>query len=162
MGVHVTKVKVETHAETSLPLVSEYAAKVDKLAKLQSDIAKLETAIAAKNAVELKKLTALKADQAELLNTLTEELNTEYEDKDDDTKFVVKGAKSGRAVEVGKKGTSRTITDMKTVHDVMDTGVFWKTVKMNLKDLDDYLTPEEREEVIKTERTKRPVKLIAT
>src|SRR5690606_18168498 len=58
-------------------------------------------------------------------------------------------------LELGKKGTSRTVTDIRKVQELMGDELFYEVVKVNLKDIDAYLTLPQRQQVVKEERTTR-------
>lgn len=63
-------------------------------------------------------------------------------------------------VEVGKRGNSRSITDLVKVFEFMGEDVFTKVATVPLKAIDDYLTPPQKEQVLKTDRTYRSIKLV--
>lgn len=56
-------------------------------------------------------------------------------------------------VKVGKRSTSRTITDMAKAVKLLGKETFMKIVKISLGDLDKYLNPEELAQVTKKELT---------
>ncbi|MCL4743821.1 MAG: hypothetical protein KJZ83_00250 [Burkholderiaceae bacterium] len=63
-------------------------------------------------------------------------------------------------LEIGKRGTSREIKDLKKVQKLMGNDLFYKCAKVALKDIDAYLTLPQRGEVIKENRTTRSFKVV--
>lgn len=63
-------------------------------------------------------------------------------------------------VEIKAKGSSRSINDLNRVREMLGDEVFFSIATVSLKDVDAYLTPPQKEEVIDTERTKRGYKVI--
>lgn len=56
-------------------------------------------------------------------------------------------------VKIGKRSTSRSITDLDKAIDFMGVDTFMKVAKISLTDLDKYLNPEELEQVTVTKIT---------
>ena len=63
-------------------------------------------------------------------------------------------------VEVGKKGTSRKITDLAAVKKLMGAETFMKVATVTLKNIDDYLTPPEKAQCVTETRSCRGYKVI--
>lgn len=63
-------------------------------------------------------------------------------------------------LEIGKKGTSRSIIDLGKVFEFMGEEVFTEVATVPLKAIDDYLTPPQKKQVLKIERTNRSIKLV--
>jgi hypothetical protein len=78
-------------------------------------------------------------------------------DRDPYEVYTEKGAEY--QVELGKQEAARSITDLKAVRDLMGDDVFMKVAKVNLKDVDNYLTLPEREAVLETKFGKREIKV---
>lgn len=115
------------------------------------EIKTLVDEIATSQAVIAKKMLALQPMIADM-NEKKEELLRRIESVTDaGVSSKVKGHLF--VAEFSAKTLQRTITDIKLVAKLMkDT--FWKVAKVNLKDVDDYLTPEERANVISESREK--------
>ena len=64
-------------------------------------------------------------------------------------------------LEIGKRGTSRSIIDLPKVFEFMGEDVFTQVATVPLKAIDDYLTPPQKEQVLKIDRTDRSLKLVA-
>lgn len=143
--------------------LSQYASRIDKTGQLMAEADILEASLTKAVQAKLAKIVALrkkaKAQLAELATeiTLTHiELGTADEAKAEEvgTAFVA---------ELGKRSTSRSITDMplvKTLMDDQDPELFMKLVKMNIGDLDAYLTVDERDLVMSTTLGDRSIKLV--
>lgn len=61
--------------------------------------------------------------------------------------------------EIGSKGSSREITDLEKAKELLGQELFMKIAKINLGDLDKYLTLPQRELVIQTKRTTNTYKV---
>jgi hypothetical protein len=61
--------------------------------------------------------------------------------------------------DIGVKGSSRSIKDLKGVRKLMGDELFFQVATVTLKDCDAYLTLPQREKVIETSRTKRSLKV---
>lgn len=110
-----------------------------------------------KIAAQIKKLSdkmkPLKEKDKELLSAI---LETESE-RGDDEEFTVSG--TNYAIDFGKKGSERSITDIKFIQKRMGNEVFYSLAKVNLGDVDKYLTAAEREKCLETTRTTRTPKV---
>lgn len=157
MVVQITKKKVEAEVASAV-LLSDFAATIDEVGTLTAQIEKVQADIVEKTKKEQEKLTGLQKKLAPLLKSLGEQLNAAHAEDDPDQTFVESGEKF--QAEIGKKGNARKITDIKLVKDLMGEDTFFALCKVNLKDIDDYLNPQEREAVLETERTKREVKIV--
>lgn len=51
------------------------------------------------------------------------------------------------------KSIKRTITDIKKIHEMLGDETFYKICSVGLTDLDKYMTPAEKEKVLKSEQT---------
>ena len=63
-------------------------------------------------------------------------------------------------LELGRKGTSRRIADTQKLRELMGDELFFQCATVTLKDVDAYLTPPQRAEVLEETRTGRTLKLI--
>lgn len=79
-------------------------------------------------------------------------------DADPDQKLNIDAAM--HRLEAGLVGTSRSIKDLKAVKKMLGEETFMKLASVKLGDLDKYLTPPQLEQVLKTSRTKRTIKVI--
>lgn len=99
-----------------------------------------------------QRLKTLNAEHAKL-QVLVDELAI-----GDDDATVVAGAKY--QVEIGPRGISRSIQDLEKAREFLGDELFMQLATITLKNLDDYLTPPQKEIVIKTDRTNRSIKFI--
>lgn len=129
--------KAFSEVELLLDLVGTHAADKAKLEKKVKDLQ-----------AEMKKYT----DNEKKLQKLIDELPN-----GDDENFELRGA-SYRA-EVGPKGQSRSISDLKAVRDMLGEDTFMELAKVNLKDIDNYLTLPQREKVLAISRTQRSISI---
>ena len=65
-------------------------------------------------------------------------------------------------VEAGVKATVRTVADKEKILEYLGSENFLKLCDIKLKVVDDYLTPEQKEEVLTIDRTKRTIKILPT
>lgn len=133
-----TQAEAEEVAVTVQTLVDQYSDIYEKKSKIAAQIKKLQD-----------QLKPVNAKEAELVG----QIEAHYAAKGDDEEFVAEG--SNGYIEFGKKGSERKITDMKHVRKVMGDKVFFELAKMNLGDVDKYLTQAERDKCIETSRTAR-------
>ncbi len=54
---------------------------------------------------------------------------------------------------IGAKGKKRDITNIRKVHELLGDDVFYELCTVSLSAIDDYLTPKQREQVLKVEYT---------
>lgn len=101
---------------------------------------------------KLDKIMKKAAPIAQELDTLKKQIvayaNSTLEN--DETKEI---AYVGQVLYIGKRGTSREVTDMERAIELMGVDTFLKVAKINLTDIDAYLRPDEVSEVTKTTRT---------
>ena len=62
-------------------------------------------------------------------------------------------------VEAGKAGTRREIADMAKLRELLGDETFLSVAKVNMGDVDAYLTPPQKEQVVKSSRGERKVTL---
>ncbi|CAA2141447.1 hypothetical protein [Hyphomicrobium sp. ghe19] len=123
--------------------------------ELQLDLVGSQMAEAIKINKQIKDLQAkLKPykDEADKLQKMVDEL-----EMGDDATDIIKGDRF--RAEIGAKGQSRSITDLPKVRKFLGDKLFMELATVTLKNIDDYLTPPQREEVLKVERTKRSLKI---
>lgn len=147
MAIVLTKKKLKAQAQQD-ELVSDFAELIDKVGALSDEAAEIKAQIKGLQ----EKLKPYNEAVAELEEKLAE-LNI----GPDDTKVELGTL---YRLEVGKKGTSRTVTDMREVHQMLGDDLFYDLAKINLKDVDNYLTLPQRQKVLTEERTKRSFKLV--
>ena len=154
-----TTPKLQTPVATE---VSAYAAEIDEIGNLVSEADALEATLTKAVKDKLAKIASIRKDakaKTTALATKITEDNAEVHDPNDT--FSEKGAKF--IAELGKRGTLREITDLPMIKQLMDDqdpDLFMKLAKMNIGDVDAYLTPEERELVLKTELKDRSIKIV--
>jgi len=139
MGVITLTKKVK--AATTTPL-SKASDEIDTFGRLAAEAAPI--------LAEIKQLTAKLKPYKDAEKRLAEALSELLLD-DDVEGYTQRGALY--QVEIGPKGSKREVTDIQGVRKLLGDDVFFKLCKINLKDVDDYLCPEERDEVIKVIRT---------
>lgn len=127
--------------------LSEVEMLIDLVGSQHTDAAKLKKKIKDLQA-ELKKFSDNEAKLQKLVDDLP---------NDADDQFVLRGA-SFRA-EIGVKGSSRSISDMMAVRDMLGDKTFMELAKVNLKDIDNYLTLPQREKVLAVARTQRSISI---
>jgi hypothetical protein len=137
------------------PALSTFAETLDKMADLQDEIAALDVKIAAKAKAETIMRQAAAAKLAAFATQVSEALLEVHADDDPDAEFEELGSRF--KAKVSKQGTERKVTDVEKVSKLMGKKVFWSLAKVNLGDIDKYLTPEEKLDVITTSRKPRSV-----
>ena len=147
MAIVLTKKKLKPQP-VEAELVSDFAELIDELGAMQPEAQKIDE--------QIKALQKRQKPFKDKLKSLCELLH-EVDEHGDDEKFVELG-QTHRA-EFGKKGTARTITRIEKVRELMGDETFFKVCSVTLKAVDDYLTPEEKAEVLETERTLRGVEI---
>lgn len=146
-------IKLKTSATKVAPVTANPEAQtvaelVDKVGTLEADallIAKQIKALQEK----LKPYKAAVKELQEHVDTL---------ELDDDATTELRG--TVYRVEVGKRGTSRSIIDLPKVFEFMGEDVFTQVATVPLKAIDDYLTPPQKEQVLKIDRTDRTFKFV--
>ena len=146
MAIVMTKPKLQP--KPAEPELSEFANLIDNLGNLSVEAAR----ITARIKVEQERLKpyqeAMKELQAKIealplpADLVFTELGTTYK------------------VEIGKRGSSRSIKDMALVKVLMGNDLFMKVATVTLKAIDDYLTQPQREQVIETSRSGRSLSII--
>ncbi len=148
MGLIVIPKKIVA-APPPQPMVSGFADLIDKYGQLTAEAEPI-----------IAKITALQ-EQLKPLGKAKKELQTAVDTLDLEDDDAV-GDELGQVfkVEIGKKGSSRSIKDMSKVVELMGPELFLKVATVTLKNIDDYLTAPQREEVLETTRGSRSFKLI--
>ena len=132
------------------PEISEFAEQIDHFGQLTADSESVLKEIKALQE-KLKPLAEAKAKLQAAIDAM--EIEDDY-DKQVEIGHLFK-------VEIGKKGSNRSIKDLALAKKLLGNETFMKVASITLKNLDDYLTPPEKEQVLKTERTSRSFKVIA-
>lgn len=150
MAVLLLKKKTQSQTgDVTVPILSDFATLIDELGAMQAEQEKLSK--------KIKELTAQQKPYMEKLKKL-KEMMREVDEHDDDEEFVELG--ETYQAEFGKKGSSRSIKDIRKVKELMGEPTFFKVCSVALKDIDAYLNPEEKEQVLITERGLRGVTII--
>lgn len=145
MAIVLTKKKPKSQSAEA-ELVSDFAGLIDEIGAMQAEQTRIEQ--------QIKELQKKQKPYKEKLKSLAELLHEVDEHGDDET-FVELGV--SYQAELGKKGTARSIKDIEQVRQLMGDTTFFKVCSVTLKAIDDYLTPEEKAEVLGIERTQRGV-----
>lgn len=146
MAITLTKIKPVLDSFVEDPYAG-IKAQVDLVGSHANDVAKIKK--------QIKELTAkLKpyADEEAKLQKMVDELEL-----GDDEEDVISGTRF--RAEVGPRGNKRSIPDMGKVKIMLGGDLFMKLATITLKNLDAYLNPEQLEEVVKTDRTSRSIKI---
>lgn len=140
---------VETIGEPGdVELVSDFADLIDRVGELRLAAAPI-IAEMSKLAEKIKPLAEAEKQLQAKLDEL--ELDPDATGQELGAKFVV---------EFGKKGSKREIIDMGLVKKLLGTELFMQLATVKLKDIDDYMTPPQKEKVLTTERTKRSFNVV--
>lgn len=134
-----TKLKPKAGVKTKQTVSIETLA--EKYIELDKEIEKLTAKVQ-------EKVAPLSQEQAEIKKHILALANSTL--PDDETKEI---PVSGKLLYIGKRGTSRTISDLDKAIEFMGVDTFLKVAKINLSDVDKYLRPEEVEQVTVTQRT---------
>jgi hypothetical protein len=129
-------------------LLSEFAEEIDRVGLLTEQAGPI-----------LKKIEDLQLKLkplAEARKALTDKIDKM--EIGDDEELVEKGA--NYQVEIGKRGTSREIKDLTLAKKYLGTDTFMKVATITLKNIDDYLTLPQKQEVLKTKRTAHSHKVV--
>lgn len=129
-------------------LLTPLQVQIDEVGKLQ-ELAEPILAQIAKDQERLKPL-------ADATKKLQEMINDHEADQDQPLEI---GAALYR-LEAGLVGKAREIIDLEKVKKMLGNETFMKLASVKLGDLDKYLTPPQLEQVLKTNRTKRTIKVI--
>lgn len=134
---------------------SAFAAEIDELGKMTLEADKLALKIAAAAGADIKKHEALMKVVKAKEKALKDKISEAYDSENADETFIAKGIKF--ILEIGKKGSSRSITNMKLLAGLVGEETWWAKCSFNLKDADAYLTPDEALTCIKTDRVERKI-----
>ena len=147
MAIVLTRRKLQA-TKADVEVISDFAELIDEIGALQADALKIDE--------QIKALQKKQKPFKDKLKSLCELLH-EIDEHDADEKFTELG--QAYRAEFGKKGTSRSITKIEKVRELMGDETFFKVCSVTLKAIDDYLTPEEKAQVLETERTLRGVEI---
>lgn len=142
------KVQVEAPPLAHDPMLSEFAAKIDEVGRLEAQAVKTKEKIK-KLQDELKPYTKAYKELQAIIDELGE----------DDALIEERGVEF--QVEAGVKGSSRSVTDMKKVHEILGDDLFYQLATITLTNLDKYMIEPQRELVTKTDRSSRTMKITA-
>jgi hypothetical protein len=143
------KKKPVDKTEEQKELLSAFAGTIDEVGKLQEEAAPVLSQIKALQA-KLAPLAVAFAKLQALADALAIGDDPEYH-AEIGANFIA---------EVGAKGKSRSIKDKIKLVELMGEEMFLQLATVKLGDIDKYLTQPQRDEVLKTERTQRSVKVI--
>ncbi len=141
MGVTVIKDRPKAGTKVKGKEVNELVSIVDTLGGLEADLATLQAEPVFAKAREIaERIDDLKGElRARCDATLSPEQSVELPGE-------------SYVATVGKKANKRSITDVRAIAKFMGRD-FFKIVSVALKDVDDYLNPEQREQCISSDRT---------
>lgn len=148
MAIKLTKKKPEVAIAFDQAAQTDLEKQIDLVGALQEDAAKV--------AAKIKKLN----EELKPFKDAMKALEAMVSEMDGDPDQVLEEAGSRFRLEAGKKSTSRSIKDMARVREIMGDELFMTVVDVKLKDIDDYLTPPQKEEVLSSERTTRSIKVL--
>lgn len=129
------------YVEQAPPLNADLTDRIDNLGKMQKQLEKAKAFI--------KDYTKLQAETVQVALAL---FGT---DVDDDDTFEVHGKEFKLAF--GVKGKAREVTNKEKLIELLGADVYIDISDVKLKDIDNYLTLPQREEVLTTSRTSRSV-----
>lgn len=147
MAITLAKKKVAP-APAPVELLSDYAALIDRVGRLGKEAEKIQARIRK----EQEKLKPYQEAMAELKAAL--------DGLEADDEAVIEELGAEFRVEAGKRGSSRRISDMQKVRELMGDELFFQVATVALKDVDAYLTQPQRDQVIAVTRTGRSVKVV--
>jgi len=147
MGL-ITIPKKQVSPPPAAELLSDFAEEIDRVGLLTEQAGPIlkkieELQVKLKPLAEAKKALSDKIDALEI---------------GDDEEVVEKGA--AYQVEIGKRGTSREIKDLTLAKKYLGTDVFMKVATITLKNIDDYLTLPQKQQVLNTKRTAHSHKVV--
>jgi hypothetical protein len=130
------------------PELSDVAALIDELGSMQADFD-----------ARKKQIRELEAKQQPYKDKLLElqTLIHEHDEHDPDDTFRELG--EHYQADCGKQATSRSIADIKGVQKLMGDKVFYQVCSVTLQNIDDYLTPDQKAQVLDAERGYRTIKI---
>lgn len=138
------KLKVVTQEK----LLSDFADQIDLVGTLQKEAEPIQ-----KQIKELQEKLKPLADATKVLQETIDNLDMGDDDASEEYGALFR-------LEVKAKGSSRHITDMERVREMLGDETFFQLATITLKDADAYLTPPQKDEVIATDRTKRGFKIV--
>ena len=141
---------------TIASLKASFAKEIDAAGLVQDKIAKIKAAKKKANAAYDAELKLL-GETVDELTPLIESYQSLTNDNPDEP---IEFYGTQYRLECGPKGKSRELTDLKGFADKIGMDAFWQIAKVNLGDVDKYLSQNEQAEFVKTERTSRGIKLI--
>jgi len=136
-------------SDSRTPALSPFASLIDDVGQ------HLETAVKAEKAIKAAK-EKLKPYEA-ALKKLQAAINAHCEETGRDSDVVGQEVSAAFVAEYGKAPRSRSVTDMAMLRELLGDAVFMQLVRVKLSDIDDYLTPPQRKQVIQEGRGLRPV-----
>jgi hypothetical protein len=130
-----------------------------EIAALVEEVGALQDAATAM-AKQIKVLQAQLKPYAEKMKALTE-LVTEYaEEQGMDPDKVFTEVTDNFLIQVGKAGALRTVANIEVVLKVLGKKLFFEKCAIGLGFIDHYLTPEQKQQVLKVERGARVVTVV--
>jgi hypothetical protein len=165
--ITITKPKVKVEESPKVKLPDELSELADEFGKVQTLIEKAKAALLEKAAAELARLESLQVKSNDLCKKIDATVAATYPSMipvdPTSEELKINPTASNAYVAIGKlfkmeikpAENVRTVVNPKLLPELMGEEVFWSKVKMNLKDVDDYLNPEERAAVIKEGKGKR-------
>lgn len=127
------KLKARTKTETQVDI----EALATKYLELEVQMEKIQ-----------KKLSPLEQEQSALKKQIIEAANATL-GEDEELVLPI----NGMEIKIGKRGSSRTITDIEKAVEFLGVETFLKVAKIGLGDIDKYLRPEEIEQCVTSQRT---------
>jgi hypothetical protein len=143
--ITIPKSKVTPVAD---PLLSSFAAEIDLVGRLTEEAEPIQKKIAELQ-LKLKPLADAQTALAEKIDQL---------EIDDDAELTERGVRY--EVQIGARGKSRFIKDLVLAKKFLGAETFMKVATITLKNVDDYLTLPQRNEVLDTKRTAHKQKLV--
>lgn len=142
-------------AKALTPKLSPLAALIDLTGSLSEDAEKIQQQIR-EHQEAIKALSEKLQPLAEAQKELKDQV-AELDYPDDRADIIERGEQF--FITVGKKGVSRAISDIVRVHQILGDEVFYALATVPLRDIDSYLTPDQKEQVTAVTRTSRNFKL---
>ena len=138
------------------------AFRIDEIGELAQEADTLEAGLSKIARERLSKIAALRKEVKQKTDSLAHDMTVMFDNigAHPETPQTIPGTRY--IAKFSKRYTQRKITDMSRVKeflDAQDDSLFLNLAKLNLKDLDSYLTPEERLQVLDTELQDRKVKV---
>jgi hypothetical protein len=130
-------------------VLSDYAELIDDLGRHQKQFEDRKE--------QVRQLTEQMVDHKDKLVRLQQMVDEYDVEHGDDDSWYEDGAEY--RAELGKKGTARSINSMAKLKRLLGADTFMKLVTVALKDVDAYLNPQEKAEVLDVTRGLRSVKI---